>query len=103
MDDFYTRKKWKFPTRKFLRLMFRLALVFLIPASCVQSVTWLGQIGIKTTERPRIRPAYDYDFDEYTNIQRSSTRETPSDDVAEADNDVPYPDYNRHYINGEYR
>ena len=101
MEDFYTKKK--FPTRKFLRYMFRLALVLLIPASCVQSVTWLGQVGIKTTERPRVRPTYYYDYDDYTNVQRSSTRETPSEDVAEADDDVAYPEYNRHYVNGEYR
>jgi hypothetical protein len=96
-------KRPTYRTRKWFRLIFRLALIGLIVGSCTQTITWLGQIGIKTTERPRVRPTYYYDYDDYSNVQRSSTRETPSEDVAEGDDDVAYPEYNRHYINGEYR
>ena len=95
-------KRPTYRTRKWLRLIFRLALIGLIVGSCTQTITWLGQVGIKTTSRPPRYPSY-YDYDEYTNNQRSSTRSTPTEDVADVDDDIAYPEYNRHYVNGEYR
>lgn len=92
-------KRPTYRTRKWFRLIFRLALIGLIMGSCTQTITWLGQVGIKSTSRPPRYPSsydYDYSYDEYTNTQRSSTRSTPSDNSA-------YPEYNRHYVNGEYR
>ena len=95
-------KRPTYRTRKWFRLIFRLALIGLIVGSCTQTITWLGQVGIKTTSRPPRYPSY-YDYDEYTNNQRSSTRSTPTEDVTDVDDDITYPEYNRHYVNGEYR
>ena len=93
--------------RKWTRFIFRLLLVGLIVSSCVQSLTWMGHIGMETD--PKYAPIrHHYYDDEYTNTSRSSTRhldvrEVDTTQVTREIEEPPYNDYNRHYGNGEYR
>lgn len=86
--------------RRWTRLFFRLSLIGLIVASCTQSVTWLGDIGM--TSGRRYRPSY-YNSDDTYYRQSNSTRYKPIDEIEDIpEEEVLYPDYNRTYTNGDY-
>jgi hypothetical protein len=64
--------------RKLTRTLFRIILVGLIVASCTQSVSWLGQVGIDTGAVKRYTPPRDNYYDRSNNTY--------------TDTDVIYPD-----------
>lgn len=91
--------------RVYLRWFFEIALVLLIMGGCTQTISWFGKLTV-ASDSPRYRGAsYPY-YNDSRYRQRSSTYattpENEDDDELEEEEDE-YPEYNRHYINGEYR